>query len=145
MATQNAKSEVKIWQWLLSLLQWFRSEGMSSDETSVEAMEIAYHVKIPLWHHNIDEYMDLIDGECKLPAQAIFLRSRARPVQCIRGKGQLISVQDVILGLPSELYNASWLRQLDNHYCQVTLCVTQKQFEWMDIQIKLRGVANGHR
>ena len=72
MATQNTESEVKIWQWLLSFLQWFGAEGMSSDKTSVEGIEIAYHVKILLWCCNIDEYIDLMDGECKLPAQAIF-------------------------------------------------------------------------
>jgi|ERR1700685_528616 hypothetical protein len=48
-ASQNAKTEVKIWQWLLSLLQWYGAEGMGSDETSVEDREIVYRVKVLLW------------------------------------------------------------------------------------------------
>ena len=73
-AAKNAETEVKIWQWLLSLLQWYGAEGMSSDETSVEGLEVVYRVKILLWRRNIDKYLDLVDFECKQPVQALFSR-----------------------------------------------------------------------
>lgn len=138
-ATQNADAEVKIWRWLLSLLQWYGAEGMSSDETSAEGMEIVYRVKILLWRRNIDKYMDLIDGERKQPEQAIFSRSGARPTQRIRAESNSISDRKAIPGLPSELYDGDWLKQLDDHYRQVTLCVSREQFEWMNIRIKSKG------
>jgi hypothetical protein len=86
-ANQNAETEVKIWQWLLSLLQWYGAEGMSSDETSVEGLEVVYRVKILLWRRNIDKYLDLVDFERKQPVQALFSRSGAKPMKRTRAEG----------------------------------------------------------
>jgi len=138
-AAQNAETEVKIWQWLLSLLQWYGAEGMSSDETSVEGLEVVYRVKILLWRRNIDKYLDLVDFERKQPVQALFSRSGAKPMKRTRAEGNATSDRKPIPGLPSELYDAVWLQELDEHYRQVTLCVSQEQFDWMNIRIKSRG------
>lgn len=144
-ADQNAEKEQKIWRWLLSLLQWYGAEGMSSDETSVEGMETVYRVKILVWRRNIDKYLDYIDCERKLPTQALFSRSGARPVKRIRAEDNLISSHSAVPGLPDELYDAEWLQEQDEHYRKVTLCVSQEQFEWMNIRVKYRDEAGSAR
>ena len=80
-AGQNNKEEI-IWRWLLALLQWYGAEGMSLDETSVEGLEVVYHIKNLLWYWNIDKYLDLVDLECKQPVQALFSCSGAKPMKC---------------------------------------------------------------
>jgi hypothetical protein len=142
-ASQNAETEVKIWQWLLSLLQWYGAEGMSSDETSVEDQEIVYRVKVLLWRRNIDKYLDLVDFERKQPTQVLFSRSGARPVKRTRAEENAISDRKAIPGLPIELYDAEWLQELDEHYRQITLCVSREQFQWMNIRIKSKGGGAG--
>jgi hypothetical protein len=144
-ADQNAEKEQKIWRWLLSLLQWYGAEGMSSDETSVEGMETVYRVKILVWRRNIDKYLDYIDCERKLPTQALFSRSGARPVKRIRAEDNLISSHSAVPGLPDELYDAEWLQEQDEHYRKVTLCVSREQFEWMNIRVKYRDEAGSAR
>jgi len=142
-ASQNTEQEVKIWWWIMSLLEWYGAEGMSSDETSVEGMEIIYHIKILLWRCNIDKYLDCIDSECQQPAQELFSRSGSRPTKRIHCGENLISTCNAIPGLPIELYDTEWLKELDEDYRQLTLCILCEQFEWMNIWMKSQESKKG--
>jgi hypothetical protein len=135
-AEHNTVKEAKIWRWLLSLLKWYGAEGMSSDETSVEGMETVYRVKVLVWRRNIDKYLDNIDNERKLPTQELYSHSGAKPAKRIRSETNLISNRSPVPGLPIALYDNDWVEALDEHYRQMTLCVSREQFEWMNIRVK---------
>jgi hypothetical protein len=62
------------------LLHRYGSDGMSSDKTHTDGTGTRYQVKLLVWHHNVDEYVDMIDNKRKLLAD-IFPGSGAKPVK----------------------------------------------------------------
>jgi len=121
---------LKLWEWLRTLLQWLGTDGMSSEDSSIEGFEKVYRVKILIWHRNIDQYLDLIDGERHIPDDK-FAEAGSKPIQHIQHSGNMESIRNPASGLPRTLYNEEWLKDVDE-YAQLELNVSQEQFQWMN-------------
>ena len=133
---KNEKGDLAVWKWLLDLIQWYRTEGMSSDESSVEGMQTVYRVKILVWRRNIDEYLKLIDNQRMQIGQQICHTSGKTPTPRIRTGDLLESTHNPVIGLLAELYDEEWFKALDENYRQLTLSVSKEQFKFLKICVK---------
>ena len=59
---RTAEGDLHIWQWLENLIEYLGSNGMSSEDTDI-GIDRKYRVKILLWRHNMDQYLELIDKQ----------------------------------------------------------------------------------
>lgn len=114
---------------------------MSSDDTEVEDHETIYRIKILPWRNSdVDGCMDLVDGERKIPSQAIYAAAGSKPIVRVRDGDQVVSDRAVLQGLPEVLYNEEWIRQeYHEDDWQEVLSVSQGQFNWL--RLKLKGVS----
>ena len=78
-ADKDRDGDLHIWKWLLELLQWYQSDGMSSEDTDTDNAGTIYRVKILVWRRNVDKYVQMIDNERRLSAD-IFPASGAKPI-----------------------------------------------------------------
>ena len=56
-------SEIKIWEWLNKVLDFFGVDGMSSEESEEENNRTVFWVKIMYWRRDMVKYLDLIDAQ----------------------------------------------------------------------------------
>lgn len=139
--SDDFEEDVAIWEWLKSLLDWLGEEGMSSDDTEVEDYETIYRIRILPWRNpDVDGCMDLVDGERKIPSQAIYAAAGSKPIVRVRDGNQAVSDRAVLQGLPEALYNEEWIcQEYHEDDWQEVLSVSQGQFNWL--RLKLKGAS----
>jgi hypothetical protein len=135
----DVAGDLEIWEWLQEMLEWYGQEGMSSDETDYEGLEVVYRVKVLPWRRDVSGYLDIIDRECKLEDQMIYSRAGSKPTKCIRGDNHPTSNREALMGLPSTLYDSEWLDNLSQRK-RATLCISKERFEWLAIKLQDAGV-----
>src|SRR5262245_23771102 len=126
--------DVKVWEWMLRLLQTLRADGMSSDETDKEEGHDIYRVRIMPWRREgVVHVMDVLDAQ-KLKNSKLSKAQRARPVKRLRGtEAQRISSRRYVNNLPRPLYNAEWLNVPAN---SVVVEVSKDMFEWVQVLVR---------
>lgn len=135
----DAAGDLETWEWLHDMLEWYGQDGMSSDETEYEGLEVVYRVKILPWRRDISRYLDIIDEERKLKDQKIYSRAGSKPVKRIRMHDQPKSSRNPLKGLPSALYDREWFENLSPHK-RTALSISKEQFEWLAIKLQKTGV-----
>jgi hypothetical protein len=121
------------------MLEWYGQDGMSSDETDYEGLEVVYRVRILPWRRDVTGYLDIIDRERKLPDQMVYSRAGSKPTKRVRADHHPESTRKAPKGLPSTLYDRGWLEGLSKHK-QSALAISREQFEWLEIELRRRGV-----
>lgn len=113
---------------------------MSSEESDMEGMEIVYRVKVLVWRRDIKRYLEIIDNERIFEADSIFSASGSKPIKRVRNDDEddetmLASSRKPVIGLPVELYNPHYLKEMGDQY-ELTLNVSKEQFRWIKISVK---------
>lgn len=132
-ARGDPRGDLKIWTWLRTLLVYLGTDGMSSEDSSIEGLEKVYRVKILLWRRDIDKYLDLIDNERGIADQK-FAEAGSKPIRRIRHVENQVSNRKPAIGLPKGLYNDDWLGDVESDYLELTLNVSGDQFEWINFR-----------
>jgi hypothetical protein len=137
-ADKDRDGDLRVWKWLLELLQRYGSDGMSSDDTDTGDIGTIYRVKILVWRRNVDKYVQMIDNERKMSAD-IFSASGAKSVTCVRSPKNLESVRQPPTELPATLFDPDWLEEVDKDYRRITLAVSEEEFHWIEFQPEQLG------
>lgn len=130
-ATGDRRGDLKIWKWLHTLLKHLGTDGMSSEESSIEGLEKVYRVNTLPWRRDLDKYLDLIDNERGV-ADHKFAEAGSKPIRRIRHSGNQVSSRKPACGLPKNLYDKKWLDDIEGEYPELTLNVSAEQFEWIN-------------
>lgn len=134
-ASGDLDGDLKVWKWLGELLKWYGQDGMSSEDTSVEGEETVYRVKILLWRRDIEKYLNIIDRQ-RIVDNDIYTNRGSKPAKRIRSRDNPISTRAPVPELPRSLYEDIWFTEVDDDYRQLTLSVSQEQFDWLNIQVR---------
>lgn len=132
-ADKDRDGDLHIWKWLLELLQWYQSDGMSSEDTDTDNTGTTYRVKILVWRRNVDKYVHMIDNERKLSAD-IFPASGAKPIARLRSPSNTKSTRQPPPELPATLFDPDWLEEVDDDYRQLVLNVSKEDFPWIEFR-----------
>jgi hypothetical protein len=129
-------NDVNIWEWLLKLVGHLGADGMSSEESGVEANEEGvpqkvYRVKIMPWRRNIDRELAIID-KARLQDKELYSDAGAKPVPRKRSEQNNESSREPVCDLPRVLYDDSWFDRLNHNFRECTLRVSKKQFQWFE-------------
>lgn len=120
------------WVWLGKLLDHLGADGMSSEGSDVkpDSIQPTFTVKRLPWRRQMEHHMDLIDAT-RLQSGVVFGRQGSKPNPRVRGGTQPASDR-VCIGLPRELYDATWFSKLSAR-AQRKLNVSDEPFEWLDL------------
>jgi len=124
-------SEIELWRWLRIVLKKLGSDGMSSDESTVEDdIEIVYKTKQMAWRRNLDKEMDLIDAQ-RIRELNPFAKQGSKPVRRFRNAGFPVSTRPPVAGLPRCFYDDGWFLGRDKRQKQMR--ISTEKFRWMKI------------
>jgi hypothetical protein len=126
--------ELPVWRWIKGLLEILGSDGMSSDETSVDNVETIYRVKVLAWRRKVEEFFEVVDRERVLDA-ALYPAQGAKPVRRVRHPDNPVTERPPVYGLPQSVYDQDWIEHQSENYLELTLHVSKEQFDWMNVQI----------
>ena len=131
-------SEIKIWEWLNKVLDFFGVDGMSSEESEEENNRTVFRVKIMYWRRDMVKYLDLIDAQ-RQQVPGLFSNAGSKGVDKRRGRGSgfLISERNPVKKLPLTLYDERWFESVGQQG-QLMLKVSQQRFEWLQIHSRVR-------
>ena len=117
------------------MLENLGEEGMSSEASGDdEEIEVVYRPRVMEWRRNIEQELNVIDGENRRLARTQS-RSGAKLVPRIRSVRNEVSTRDPVCGLPACLYNEHWLARKSDLYSQRTLKPSQK-FKWRALRLR---------
>jgi hypothetical protein len=122
------------------MIEWYGMDGMSSDETEYEGLEVVYRVNVLPWRRpEVTGYLGIIDNERKFRDQTIYSRAGSKPAKRIRADDHPKSNRKAAQGLPSTLYNRDWFDDLPRHK-RAALNVSREQFQWLAIKLQETGI-----
>ena len=130
---EQGADDVRIWEWLLSLLEVLEEDGMSSEESDIDArmgMEV-YHCKKMPWRRNVDWEMGLIDKE-RVQDKKVYSKRGAKPVVRVRNGERGDTRGPAPTGLPQSFYEKEWLAA-QSDVNRRGLNISQKKFKWFMI------------
>ena len=111
-----------------TLTSAFDPNGMSLEDTEV-GIDKKFCVKILVWHHSMDDYLEVIDWQCL--NESGFSAVGSTPIRRLRYGRMTQSIHAAPTGLPEILYDPEWLELTNKGYCEVTLSVSRDKFEWL--------------
>ena len=101
---------------------------MSSEDTEV-GINKRFHVKILVWCHSMDDYLEVIDWQ-RLNELG-FSAVGSTLIRCLQYGRTTHLNHPAPTGLPETLYNPEWLELTNEGYRKVTLSVSRDKFEWL--------------
>ena len=104
----------------------FDPNGMSLEDTEV-GIDKTFCVKILVWHHSMDDYLEVIDWQ-RLNKSG-FLAVGSTPIRHLQYGRTTQSKCATPTGLLETLYDPEWLELTNKGYCEVTLSVSRDKFE----------------
>ena len=125
---RTSQDDRHIWEWLECLLLHLTPNGMSSEDTEV-GINKKFHVKILVWRHSMDDYLEVIDQQ-RLNKSG-FSAVGSTPIRRLRYGRTTHSNHPAPTGLLETLYDPEWLELTDEGYHEVTLSVSRDKFEWL--------------
>ena len=125
---QTSQDDRHIWEWLEHLLLHLTPNGMSSEETEI-GIDKKFHIKILVWCHSMDDYLELIDQQ-RLNGSG-FSVVGSTPIRHLRYGRTTQSNRPAPTGLLEILYDPDWLELTDEGYREVTLSVSRDKFKWL--------------
>ena len=128
--TTRAKREQKKWTWFRDMLDWFGSEGMSSDESDVEDGYPGARVKTLPWRRDISYYLDYIDQH-RFDG-TVYSNRGPKPMPRTRRR-YVESTRKAVSGLPRSFYDRNWLSKGGKDQAAVLAKLSKESFEWIDI------------
>ena len=133
---------VKIWEWLLKLIEYLGADGMSSEKSGVKANEEGivqkiYQVKIMPWWRNIDRELVIING-ARLQDEDLYSDVGAKPITRKHSEQNGKSNCEPVCDLPRAFYDSSWFNHLNPNFRECMLQVSKKQFQWFK-QVEVQG------
>ena len=132
MVKYKAIDDLRIWKWLLRLVETLGAEGMSSDESNDENdTELVFRVKKLPWRRNVTKEMGLIDA-MRLKQKGVFAPQGSKPGKRIRGDDELVSTREAPGFLPRELYDQDWLKE--QRHPNLKPGFSSLRFEWIEIE-----------
>jgi hypothetical protein len=136
LKNEEGSNDVTIWEWLLSLVEYLGADGMSSEESGVEAndegiVQKVYRVNIMVWRRNIDHEVAIID-KTRLQDKDLYSDAGAKPVARKRSDQNGTSNRPPVCELPRAFYDDSWFNRLNTNFRDCTLRVSKKQFHWFE-------------
>ena len=136
LKNEEGSCDVKIWEWLLQLIQYLGVDGMSSEESGVEVndegiAQKVYRVKIMPWRRNINQELAIID-KARLQDKDLYSEAGAKPVPRKRSEQNEASSRQPVCDLPWSFYDDSWFDRLNTNFRDCTLRVSKKQFHWFE-------------
>lgn len=105
---------------------------MSSEESATENFETVYRVKRLPWRREMSSNLDKLD-RVRILDKAIFNRQGHKPERRIRSDNNPVSARKPKTGLPKVLYNHKWLDAQTEDYREMTLCVSEEGFRWLEL------------
>ena len=135
VSNNNQDGDLRVWKWLHDLLLQYQADGMSLDDMDTNGTGTICRVKILVWHHNIDQYVQMIDDERRWSAD-IFSGLGAKHVTCVRSLKNPMSNRQPPGELPITLFDADWLEEVDDDYHQITLEVSKDDFPWIEFKLE---------
>lgn len=105
---------------------------MSSEESATENLETVYRVKRLPWRREMSSNLDKLD-RVRILDKAIFNRQGHKPERRIRSDNNPISARKPKIGLPKALYDREWLDTQTENYREMTLCVSEESFRWLEL------------
>jgi hypothetical protein len=123
----KSNEEREIWKWFKSVLQNLGADGMSSDESDVEAGggTVLYIKKLP-WRRNIDTELGVIDRARGEPLLN-FSTKGMRPLTRVHGR-DLPSSRNPTRGLKRAFYDDGWI---GDH--EIESNIPEGDFQWMKV------------
>src|ERR1700690_1697220 len=105
LKNEEGSCDVKIWEWLLQLIQYLGADGMSSEESGVEVndegiAQKVYRVKIMPWRRNINQELAIID-KARLQDKDLYSEAGAKPVPRKSSEQNEASSSQPVCDLPS--------------------------------------------
>lgn len=79
-------NDAPVWKFLLDIVTLLGSDGMSSDESGDENMEMVFHTRMMPWRRNITREVDIIDTQ-RTQDKDIFTSKGAKLAKHIRSGG----------------------------------------------------------
>jgi hypothetical protein len=130
---EDDAQDLGAWKWLLDLLDHLGEDGMSSEESDIDArtgMEF-YYVKEMTWRRDVQYEMTVIDNERHKEKQ-LFTKKGAKPMSRIRNGAKGGTRRSAPKGLSKTLYFKDWLAEL-SAAGQRSLEISDDKFKWMVI------------
>lgn len=138
--THSNFGDILAWEFLQQLIDKLGSNGMSSDETCHDGVETVYWVKVLEWCRPIDSYLKIIN-DMHVVDSDLYWQAGSRPGKRLQD-GKVKSKCLPVSKLPHTLYKEEWL---DKQITLIvnTLCISQKQFEWVCLMAKTTQTMGG--
>ena len=123
--------DLRIWEWLLELVQTLGEGGVSSDESGVDERtgEAIYRVNRLPWRREMSKEMEYVDTQRK--DGHLFSKKGSKPVPRHRNGGG-VSRRPDLEGLPKALYDKGWYKDLPKRFRE-RFKFSEKGFKWMTI------------
>jgi hypothetical protein len=130
----NKASDLASWKWLSAVVDRLGTDGMSSDDSSMEGVETVYRVKNMAWRRDINRYLDIIDDERKENSD-IYCPQGAKPIKRIRGHRNPVSTRAPVQELPRTFYDDDWYGLDSEEHRLLTLNVSEEAFTWFNLLV----------
>ena len=141
VSDNDQDGDLHVWKWLHDLLLRYQANGMSLDDMDTNSTGTIYRVKILVWCHNIDQFVQMIDNKWRWLAD-IFSGLGAKHVTWVWSPKNPKSNCQPPGELPIMLFDADWLAEVDDNYCQIMLEVSEDDFPWIEFKPKQHNVAD---
>lgn len=103
--------DLETWEWLLQVVEAYRADGMSSDDSDFEGGDEVFHTtRLPWRRVAVVKYLDWMDDERRDPQHQAHSRRGKWPSR--RHRGNKISARSAIKNLPVALYEPKWYNGL---------------------------------
>lgn len=134
MKKENKTGDLKVWEWVLMVLEQYGVEGVSSDESGIEDMQVICRPKFMPWRRDISLILQKLEWERIKPGQTIYANKGQTPRKQVRLRSNTKSKRPPPIGLPRALYNPEYLAARDPDYVRNKLCVDDdSEFVWKRI------------
>jgi hypothetical protein len=133
---QDTGDDNTTWNWIVSLLTTLGIDGMSSDESDVEGIQMVYCVCVHIYQRaEATKVMEMIDSVTLADWMRVgHMRGQPPRIQR-RETDNPDSRQEAPKKMPRALYNNMWLSALTPQKV-VALQVSKEAFKWLDIAME---------
>jgi hypothetical protein len=122
--------QVKAWQWLKKLIKTLTHDGMSSDESEQEGLELTYSTKTLPWRPDIRKELEKIDA-VRMDQPTAYSSKGSKPVRRHWDERNPISTRQAVKGLPRNLYDEDWFEE--NPHLARKAQPSTEVFDWVQI------------
>ncbi|KAG6373934.1 hypothetical protein JVT61DRAFT_6096 [Boletus reticuloceps] len=106
------------WRFLYGVVRTLGSDGMSSDESGEDDMELIFFTSLMPWQRDMAKELRIIDTSCSPTTKG------AKAAKCIKSTN--VTLRTPVKGLPMQFYKPVWLAQKQK-------MASEESFEWLEL------------